>query len=82
MSFEELLDALNPYVIGSLKRAIELGKWPNGQALTDAQRRKCGEAVARWEQHNLPPESRVGFVPRKETPCANPQAEEKKLNWV
>ncbi|WP_299946539.1 DUF1315 family protein [uncultured Microbulbifer sp.] len=82
MSFEELLNTLNPHIVGSLKRAIELGKWPDGKTLTDAQRRRCGEAVARWEQHNLPPASRAGFVPRKETPCGNPPADERKINWV
>ncbi|MEW5248961.1 YeaC family protein [Microbulbifer sp. 2201CG32-9] len=82
MSFETLLNSLSPQVIGSLKRAIELGKWPDGRVLTDVQRRRCGEAVSAWEQRNLPPESRTGFVPPKESPCAPQPTDERKLTWV
>ncbi|SEA48540.1 YeaC family protein [Microbulbifer marinus] len=82
MSFEQLLNNLNPQIIGSLKRAIELGKWPNGVALTDEQRSLCGEAVANWERRNLPAESQVGYVPPKKTPCADKTEDEQKLNWV
>jgi len=81
MSFEELLNNLNPQIIGSLKRAIELGKWPNGVALSDRQRSLCAEAVANWERRNLPAEAQVGYVPPKKIPCAD-KDEEQKLSWV
>ncbi|WP_308363812.1 MULTISPECIES: DUF1315 family protein [unclassified Microbulbifer] len=82
MSFQQLLNNLNPQIIGSLKRAIELGKWPNGAAITDEQRRLCAEAVANWEKRSLPVEARVGYVPPKNTPCADKTVDEQKLNWV
>lgn len=82
MSFEELLRNLNPQVIGSLKRAIELGKWPNGVAITAEQRRLCAEAVANWERAHLPAEAHVGRVPPKKTPCGDRKEEEQELNWV
>ncbi|WP_323847337.1 DUF1315 family protein [Microbulbifer magnicolonia] len=82
MSFEQLLANLNPQIIGSLKRAIELGKWPNGAALTNQQRSLCAEAVANWEKRNLPMEAQVGYVPPKKTPCADRAEEEQQLNWV
>lgn len=82
MSFEELLNNLNPQIIGSLKRAIELGKWPNGLAVTAEQRRLCAEAVATWERRKLPPEAQVGHVPPKETPCSDKPVEERKISWV
>ena len=81
MGLQQLLDNLNPQIIGSLKRAIELGKWPNGVALSNEQRRLCAEAVANWERRHLPQESQVGYVPPKKTPCADKE-EERKLNWV
>lgn len=82
MSFEELLNNLNPQIIGSLKRAIELGKWPNGLAVTAEQRQLCAEAVANWERRKLPPQAQVGYVPPKETPCGDKPAEEQKISWV
>lgn len=82
MSIEALLNNLNPQIIGSLKRAIELGKWPNGVSLTEQQRRLCAEAVANWEKRNLPAEAQVGYVPPKKTPCADKGEEEQKLTWV
>ncbi|MFV8784138.1 YeaC family protein [Microbulbifer sp. SA54] len=79
-SLEDLLKLLNPQVVGSLKRAIELGKWPNGVSLTDEQKALCGEAVAHWEMRHTDPQSRVGYVPPKSTPCAD--KEEQKVTWV
>ena len=81
MSLQQLLDNLNPQVVGSLKRAIELGKWPNGVVLTGQQRMLCAEAVASWEQRHLPRESQVGYVPPKKTPCAD-KGEEQALTWT
>lgn len=81
MSFQQLLNNLNPQIVGSLKRAIELGKWPNGSAITDEQRRLCAEAVASWEKRYLPAKAHVGYVPPKNTPCAD-KVDEQKLNWV
>lgn len=82
MSFEQLLNNLNPQIVGSLKRAIELGKWPNGVSLTDQQRSLCAEAVANWERRNLPAEEQVGYVPPKKTACADKDEGEQRLNWV
>ncbi|GAA5525089.1 hypothetical protein Maes01_01649 [Microbulbifer aestuariivivens] len=81
MTLQQLLDNLNPQIVGSLKRAIELGKWPNGQALTPEQRGLCAEAVANWEMRNLPQESRVGYVPPKKTACAD-KDEDQPLTWA
>lgn len=82
MSFEELLKNLNPQIIGSLKRAIELGKWPNGVAITAEQRSLCAEAVAKWEKAHLPQEAQVGYVPPKKTACGEKGEEDERLNWV
>ncbi|AMX01611.1 YeaC family protein [Microbulbifer thermotolerans] len=81
MSFEELLNNLNPEIIGSLKRAIELGKWPNGVVLTEEQRKLCVEAVVTWERGNLPPEAQVGYVPPKDSPCGD-KDEAQTLQWI
>ena len=86
-SLDDLLKVLNPQIVGSLKRAIELGKWPNGVALTAEQKMLCGEAVAHWEQQHMPATDRVGYVPPKATPCGDKhehegQQEEQTVTWV
>ncbi|QKX15992.1 YeaC family protein [Microbulbifer sp. YPW1] len=80
-SLNDLLQALNPQIVGSLKRAIELGKWPNGVPLTEEQKSLCGEAVAHWEQQHRSPTERVGYVPPKATPCAD-KHEDEVVSWV
>ena len=42
---KDILAALNPDVVANLKRAIELGKWPDGRRLTDTQKETCLHAV-------------------------------------
>ena len=82
-SLDDLLKALNPQIVGSLKRAIELGKWPNGTALTADQKMLCGEAVAHWEQQHKASTDRVGYVPPKATPCADKHDDEDQaVTWV
>ncbi|MBY6191785.1 YeaC family protein [Microbulbifer agarilyticus] len=82
-SLDELLKILNPQIVGSLKRAIELGKWPNGVAITAEQKMLCAEAVAHWEQQHTDPKSRVGVVPPKSTPCADKHGDdESSITWV
>ncbi|WHI48831.1 DUF1315 family protein [Microbulbifer sp. VAAF005] len=84
MSFEQVLKSLNPEIVGSLKRAIELGKWPNGVALSPEQRNLCAEAVSNWESANLPREQQVGYVaPKtKDEPCVGKKDDEQAVNWV
>lgn len=48
----------------NLRRALELGRWPDGRALEARQREICIEAVVAWELANLAPEERSGFVPK------------------
>ena len=46
----------------NLRRALQIGRWPDGRALDGRQRAICLEAVATWEVANLPPEQRSGFI--------------------
>ena len=65
---EQILAALNPDVVANLKRAIELGKWPDGRRLSDEQKQTCLHAVLVWETTHLPEEERTGYIhkPKKE----------------
>ncbi|MFP8965309.1 YeaC family protein [Pokkaliibacter sp. CJK22405] len=64
MDFETLARSLTHETYENLKRAVELGKWPNGERLSDEQRALCLEAIITWSERNLPPEQRIGFIDR------------------
>lgn len=70
----QLINKLTPEIYRSLKRAIELGKWPDGRALSPEQRSLCLQAVIAYEHEHLPPEERTGYIaPRPHTHCASDQ---------
>lgn len=64
MNYETLIARMDAHTCAALKRAIELGKFPDGRRLTDEQRALCMEAVLAWEMQNLPPEQRTGYIDR------------------
>lgn len=65
MTYEELIERLDPNVYQNLRQSIELGKWPDGRKLTPQQREISLEAVIYYENlHNLPEQERVGFLDR------------------
>lgn len=65
MNFEKMIEAMTPDIYQSLKRAVELGKWPNGERLTQEQRETSLRAVIAYEHaRNLPEAERVGFIDR------------------
>ena len=61
-TFAAILAALNPDIVASFKRAIELGKWPDGRRLSDEQKETCMQAVLVWEMKYLPEEERTGYI--------------------
>lgn len=65
MTYEELIERLDPTVYQNLKRAIELGKWPDGREVSAQQRAICLEAVIYYERtHQVPEQERVGYIDR------------------
>lgn len=80
ISPEDMLGALDDELINRFKTALELGKWPDGQALTQEQKDICMQAVIVYEHKNVPEEERTGYVPPKETPCA-PKDETNPIKW-
>lgn len=83
MDFEAMLQLITPEVHSGLRRAIEIGKWADGAALTGEQRELCMQALIAWEVHNLPSEERTGHIDcgsktRGEV-CATPADEEPEL---
>ena len=65
MTLEQMLEAITPEIYQSLRRAVELGKWPNGERLTQEQRETSLRAVIAYEhRQGIPEEQRVGYIDR------------------
>ncbi len=83
MTYEELIERLDPNVYRNLKQAIELGKWPDGRAMTREQREISLEAVIYYEnKHNIPEEERTGYLDRgsKAGTACDPSVQRKQGN--
>ena len=76
----EALDRLMPLVYEHLKRALELGRWPDGRILTPQQKQETMQAVIAWGQLHLPEDERVGYIDagsKQGDTCDDPQP----LKW-
>lgn len=82
MNYLELIDKMTPEVYRSLKRAVELGKWPDGRPLTPAQRREALQAVIAWGELHLSAAQRVGYIDRGHKAGEHcDQSDEQPLKW-
>ena len=66
-------------VYQSLRRSVELGRWPDGRQLTAEQRQTSLQAVIAWETMNLPEEERTGYIAKPD--CATDSHQEQPVNW-
>lgn len=64
MNFQEMLNSITPDIYEKLKRAVEIGKWPDGRALSTEQREITLQAVIAYEQKNLQEHERTGYIDR------------------
>ena len=62
--FQQLIDTITPEIYANLKRAIEIGKWPDGRVLTAEQRGLCMQAVIVYETKYIGDTERTGFIDR------------------
>lgn len=54
MEFDDLIAAMTPEIYQRLTRAVELGKWPDGVALTQQQKENSLQMVMLWQaRHNV-----------------------------
>ncbi len=63
-TFDQLLAGMTPEIHQNLKLAIELGKWPNGDRLSQEQVELCLQAVIAWDLKHLPETDRVAYIDR------------------
>lgn len=53
MNLDEMIDSMTPEVYQRLSTAVELGKWPDGVALTPEQKENSMQLVMLWQaRHN------------------------------
>lgn len=90
MNFHDLLNSITPEIYENLKRAVEIGKWPDGRALTAEQREISLQAVIAYEQKHIDERERTGYIDRGSKQqgevCSDDHAhgedhEEKPLKW-
>lgn len=85
MNFQELLHSITPDVYQNLKLAVEIGKWPDGRALSTEQRELCLQAVIAYEQNNLAEHERTGYIDRGSKAegevCDDDHQHEQPLKW-
>lgn len=63
-SWQALVASMTPEIHQSLKTAVELGKWPNGDRLTPEQREHCLQAVIAYDELYLPEQERTAWIDR------------------
>lgn len=57
MEVKDLIAAMTPEIYQRLVQAVELGKWPDGVALTPEQKEHSLQAVMLWQSmHNTDPQ--------------------------
>lgn len=64
MDFQQMIENLTPAMVAQIRRAVELGRWPDGRRLTDEQRGLCLQAVIAWDARHLEADERVGYIDR------------------
>ncbi|HIF6640502.1 YeaC family protein [Serratia sp. IR-2025] len=52
MDLKDLIAAMTPEIYQRLVQAVELGKWPDGVALTPEQKENSLQAVMLWQSMN------------------------------
>lgn len=69
MNYQDLIANLTPEIYENIKRAVELGKWPNGLALTKEQKEHCLQAIIAYDMQHTALNERVGYIynPKKNT---------------
>jgi len=64
MDYRQLIDSMTPEIYRSLRRAVEIGKWPDGKPLSPEQRSESLQALIAWGELYLPESERIGFIDR------------------
>lgn len=85
MDLQQLIANITPDIHARLKRAVEIGKWPDGRPLSAEQRELCLQAVIAYEATHLEAHERVGYIDRGSKAegemCGDEPDAEQPLRW-
>ncbi len=66
LDLDKLVSTITPDIYESLKKAVELGRWDNGIALTEQQKSDSLQLLIAYDEKNKPAEERIGYIQPKE----------------
>jgi len=89
-SLQDIVQHMDPEIHMNMKTAVELGRWANGERLSQQQLENCMQAIIAYEQLYLPEHERVGYIDRSglkkthcdDTPTAGDGDHAQVLKWV
>lgn len=83
MDYQQVIESITPEAYENLKTAVETGRWPDGNPLSQRQRAFSLQAIIAYESKHLPPEQRTGYVaPKPAGSCSTDQPEkESPVRW-
>lgn len=82
MDYADTIRAMPRDTYERLRRALELGKWPDGQPLSEQQKTHTLQAVIAWGELHLPEAERVGYIDSSKKPRrVDDAAAEQPLRW-
>ncbi|HTN33241.1 MAG TPA: DUF1315 family protein [Marinobacter sp.] len=65
MTYDELIQKIDPTIYKNLRQSVQLGRWPDGRKLTAEQREISMQAVIYYEnRNNVPEQERTGYIDR------------------
>ena len=62
MDYHKLLDSITPEIYQNFRRAVELGKWPDGKILSRAQKEESMQAIIAYDNLHRAQQDRVGYI--------------------
>ena len=65
MNADDLIARMTPAIYQNLRESLELGKWPNGVALTPEQRDVTLRALIMYEHEHVEASERIGYMPQQ-----------------
>lgn len=77
MTFDDIIASMTPEIYARMKKAVELGKWDNGQMLSREQKEQCLQAIIAYDSSHKSESDRVGYIqPKEHTACGKPEKDE------
>lgn len=64
MDYLKTIAEMSPEIYARLQRAVETGRWPDGNPLTPEQKASALQAVIAYGELHLEASQRVGFIDR------------------